>query len=547
MMRLQSLARHAGVSFNGGPGLVHLRVTNADDRRLRASWERLVVSVGLGGTLTVDDRGAGGTHASGPVFPFLSLTTLAAALRADYAGRPISRALADELSLAASDARMYEASYGKHLHEAARRGWVVQPLTLGFYPSILLGAGRHARLLAMNLPTRVTPAITLAGANKAMARDLLAAHGLPVSPGALVGSPEAALRVARRLGGAVVIKRLIGGNSDGVIVGLSAARDVTSAARTLLAGGHGVLVESLVTGTELRLHFLAGKWHRAYVAEPFTIAGDGERTIMALIAAEYPRYLAVMTSSGTYRRRMVMCLWGLGVRTIADIERIVPAKGRVVRISAATGAGMERVRVTDFIRRSDLAQIERFLAHHGSPSCGIDVIIGTPRAPLAEDGVILEINVPCGFMYLDDPARAVAVDLDAAIEGDRTFKRDKGRVPVWLIMESDATQCARRAETSLHGKYGRVVVGRLDPLRSNWLALLNQPDADALLIHVTEESILAHGIPVNLAPVQVHTGDRATFARRHPATTATVVKAKGRLAGFEGAMRQDRRRAMPRG
>ena len=120
-MRMQSLTRHAGVSFNGGPGLVHLRVTNADTRALRASWARIVVSAGLGGPLTVDDRDAGGTHASAPVFPFLSLTTLAAALRADYAGRPISRALADELSLAASDARMYEASYGKHLREAARR------------------------------------------------------------------------------------------------------------------------------------------------------------------------------------------------------------------------------------------------------------------------------------------------------------------------------------------------------------------------------------------------------------------------------------------
>ena len=50
-----------------------------------------------------------------PVFPFLSLTTLAAALRADYAGRPISSAMADELSLAICDTRSYEASYGMHL------------------------------------------------------------------------------------------------------------------------------------------------------------------------------------------------------------------------------------------------------------------------------------------------------------------------------------------------------------------------------------------------------------------------------------------------
>ncbi len=529
-MRMQSLTRHAGVSFNGGPGLVHLRVTNTDPRRLRASWERLVVSGGLGGTLNIDDRGAGETHASAPVYPFLSLTALAAALRADYAGRPIARALADELALAASDARVYEASYGKHLHEAARRGWVVQPLTLGFYPSILLGAGRHARLLAMNLSTRVSSAITLAGTNKAMARDLLAAHGLPVSPGALVGSPDAALRVARRLGGAVVIKRLIGGNSDGVIVDLTDPRDVRSAARTLLAGGHGVIVESLVAGTELRLHYLSGKLHRAYVAEPFTVTGDGARTIGALIAERYPRYLSVMTSAAAYRRRLVMRLWGLGVRRPADIERIIPASKRVVRISAATGADMQKVTATDFIRRSDLAQIERFLAHHGSPSCGIDVIIGTPRAPLSESGVILEINVPCGVMYLDDPARAVAADLSAAIEGDATFRRDKGCVPVWLIVETEARNVMRRAEAALGKRYGCVATGTLDPVHSTWLSLLNQPDADALLIRVSEAAILAHGIPVNLAPVLVHSGDRPTLLRINPATCATVRNAKGRFA-----------------
>ena len=44
-MRIQSLTRHAGVSFNGGPGLVHLRASNADSRVLCAAWERLVANV----------------------------------------------------------------------------------------------------------------------------------------------------------------------------------------------------------------------------------------------------------------------------------------------------------------------------------------------------------------------------------------------------------------------------------------------------------------------------------------------------------------------
>jgi hypothetical protein len=525
-MRIQALTRHAGVSFNGGPGYVHLRAANADPRVLRSAWDDVVVQHYLGGPLRLRDRGGGEWEGSAPVFPFVPLVTLSAALRAACAGRPLTRAIADELAISGGDARMYDASYGLHARAARRRGWVVQPLLLGFYPALLVGAGRHARFLVMNTTANVSSPLTLAGINKAIARDLLASHGLPVAPGALATSPDLARRVAQRLGGPVVIKRLIGGNSDGVIVGVSATRDVTSAAKTLLAGGHAILVESLVTGTELRLHFLAGRLHRAFRAEPYTVTGDGRSSLIELIEAKHPRYLAFMSAASAHRRRLVMSLWGFGVRTLADMARTIPAHGRVVRVSAATGAGMERVDVSDFIPRRDISRLERFLSHHGSPSCGMDVIVHTPGAPFDEAGAILELNVPCGFAYLDDPRRAVAADLDAAIAGDATFRRDKGRIPVWLVMEK---RLAGKAEAALRKRYDRVAVGRLDVARSNWVSLVNQPDVDALVVIVSEEAILAHGIPVNLAPLLVPHGDRATFPQRFPATYRTVKHAKGRL------------------
>lgn len=528
-MRIQALTRHAGVSFNGGPGFVHLRAANADPRVLRSAWESVVVQSGLGGPLRLRERG-GEIEGSAPVFPFFPLASLSAALRATYAGRSLSRSLADELAIAGIDARMYDASYGMHVQAAGRRGWPVQSLILGFYPAVLVGAGRHARLLVMNMPAHVSSALALAGVNKAIARDLLASHGLPVAPGELASSPDAARRVAQRLGGGpVVIKRLIGGNSDGVIVGVSNARDVTSAAKQLLATGHAVLVESLVTGTELRLHFISGRLHRAFRAEPRTVTGDGRRSLAALIEAEHPRYLAVMSAASAHRRRLVMSLWGLGVRTLADMARTVPARGRVVRISAATGAGMERVEAKDFIPSRDLGRLERFLAQHGSPSCGMDVIVRTAGAPFDQAGAILELNVPCGFGYLDDPRRAIAADLEAAIAGDPTFRRDKGRIPVWLVMEADAKRLARPAEAALRKRHGRVAVGRLEVERSNWVSLVNQTDVDALVVIVSEAAILAHGIPVNLAPMLLPDSDRATFPRRYPATYRTVKHAKGRL------------------
>lgn len=529
-MRIQAITRHAGVSFNGGPGLVHVRAANADPRVLRSAWEHVVVQSGLGGPLHIDSTTDDDVGASGAVFPFLALATLSRALRDAYAGRSSVGHIVDELATAALDARMYDASYGMHALLARTRGWVVQPFALGFFPTVLLGAGRHARMLVMNMPGHVSSTLALAGINKAIARDLFASHGFPVAPGAMVSSPQAALRIARTLGQPVVVKRLIGGNSDGVIIGVQEVRDVTSAAKALLSGGHAVLVESHLIGSELRLHFISGRLHRAFLAEPRTVTGDGVRSLAELIREGLPDYLDTMSASRFHTRRLVMCLWALGVRKLADIARVAPARGRVVRVSAATGSAMQRVDVSDFILSRDIARFERFLALHGSPSCGIDVIVRTPRAPFDESGAILEINVPCGFGYLDDPRRAVAADLDNAIAGDATFRRDKGRIPVCLVMNSDEKRLARGVRAALRSRYERVAVARLSVARTNWVSLLNQPDVDALVVIVSEASILAHGVPVNLAPALMCDGDRAEFVRRYPATCSTVKFAKGRIA-----------------
>src|SRR5438045_3512119 len=102
-MRIQPLTRHAGVSYNGGPGYVHFRAADADPRVLRSAWERVVVQPGLGGPIRLRRLGGGDWEGSAPVFPFLSLVTLLAALRAACAGRRLPRAIADELVLSGGD------------------------------------------------------------------------------------------------------------------------------------------------------------------------------------------------------------------------------------------------------------------------------------------------------------------------------------------------------------------------------------------------------------------------------------------------------------
>ncbi len=531
MTRVLAVTRHAGVSFNGRSGQVHLRIADVDSRVLSSVWDALITSTGLGGPLRRGPRRSDGISASAQLFPFLPLETLRAALDHGLAGRELPPWLTDELATAESDARMYAASYGRHVTEAARRGWLVHPLRLGFHPALLLGAGEHARVLVMNAPEGARAPIVLAGTNKAFARDLLTAHGLPVAPGALAGSAAAAVRAARRLGsgGPVVLKRMTGGNSDGVIVGLERAADVRSAATRLLAGHHAVLVEAMVEGNEYRLHFIDGRLHRMFHAEPYTITGDGRRSISALLRRAHPRYLGAMSAAEAHRRRLVLCLWSAGVRDFADLGRIVPARGKVLRASPASGTGMRRVAPSSVLLADDIARLERFLARYRAPSCGLDLVMRAPRTPLDEAGAILEINVPCGFAYLDQPARAVAADLDAAVADDPEFRRSKGRIPVWLVLEEDAPRLRARALALLRSRHGRVRAGRLDDRRDDWAALLNDPTADALLLTVSEAAVEAHGLPRNLGATLVHESTAREMSRRAPMTCRTLRHAAGRL------------------
>lgn len=534
-MRIDHIVRHEGASFTDGAGSVHLWTSGVTAQRLRAAWDQCLVSRGLAESLTTRAEPANGSvHGVAETYPFLPLDVITQALgSAARGGRPDTQ-ISESLEAYASDARLYRRSYGLFAEIARSWGWVAQPFRLGFMPALLLGAGRHARILAMNIGEGVSAPIAMAGTNKAFNRDFLAAHGLPVPRGSLVDSPDRAVESARALGFPVVLKRLVGGNSDGVLVGLRTAAAVRSGARRLLARDAAILVEGFVAGTELRLHFVAGRLHRVYHAAPHEVTGDGRRTLGALIAARHPAYWRAMSAAKVHRDRLVLALWTCGVRRFADLQTIVPAKRTVVRVSAATGSGMALVDAKEFFRVSEVQRLERFLERHGSPSCGMDVIVSTPRVPLEEGTCILELNVPCGFGYLDDPTRVAAFELQEAVRGDRAFQRQKGRVPVWLVLEEQAQEATVwrrvRAAFGRHHPHGvtRVVRGR----RAAWTALLNVPEADALLIRLSADAILEHGIPANLAPRLMFNGSVSAFRRAFPIACRTAAHAGGRLVAI---------------
>lgn len=536
---VEKIVRHPGVSFAPGEGLVHLWVSGVDPHKLRKIWRACFVRAGLAEPLRLSPSREPNSarHCTAATYPFLPLDLLRSLLEDLYAGGITAPEALERLTPYRTDASFYARSYGLHRRLASARGWVCLPTRFGFYPALVLGIGTHTRIFTMNSHDRVLAPLALAGTNKAYGRDFLAAHGFPVAPGHLVTSAEMAVERARELGFPVVLKRLGGGNSQGILLSLSTEKDCWEGAEHFLRKDFGVIVEKMAEGVEFRLHFVNGRLHNTYRCKPLWVRGNGRATVRDLLAAAYPTYFRVMSASEMQRERLAQFLWGKGVRTFEGLRSYVPAAGERIRVSAAAGARMEEVEARDVFLPRDVARLERFLRQYGAPSAGMDVIMTELRAPLEQAAVILELNVPCGSAYLGDPAGAARAELCAAIGHDRRFMAHGGRVPVWLLLDEEMRGrpgVQQEVRCAFFRRYPRGAARMLsDSFASPWLAVLTDRQAEAFLIGATERLILDHGMPMNLAPVVICAGTREEFRRRFPAVSRTTANARGRLVAAE--------------
>lgn len=514
-----------------------------DPRRLQAIWTACLVESGLAEGLQVSSHRARNrsSHCYARTYPFIPLELLRRVLDDVYSGALTQPEALEKLTPYSTDAYYYGRSHGLYSHLASERGWVCCPTRFGFFPALFLGIGTYTTIFTMNMHEKVLAPMAFAGTNKAYCRDFLEAHGFPVAPGHLVTDPEMAVDKARLVGFPVVLKRFGGGNSEGVILSISNERDCREGAERLLQRDFCLVLEKMIEGLEVRLHFLSGRLHKAYRCEPLYIRGNGKDSIHDLMVAAYPDYFRIMSSSEAQRQRFVLFLWGRGVREFGDLRKYVPAPGDKIRVSAAAGAIMKDIDPRAVFLERDITRLEQLLQQYGAPSAGVDLMMTARRVPFERGGVILEINVPCGFAYLDEAVQAADYELSAAIGHDREFIANLGRVPVWLILDEemrDQPKVKTKISRRFFRLYPRGVEGSLSGgLTCPWPAMLSNRRAEAFLISVNEAAILDHGMPTQLAPIVIFAGKRAQFRRRYPVVSRTAVNAKGRLVAVDEVIR----------
>lgn len=518
---------HRGPSFLPGDARVHFWMTTCNRVATRRAWSLALVARGLAGPMVIGPATPQGViHASAEVSPILD----AELAHAVAILRPLSTTYLSALARAEADAQAYAGAFGLHYSEAMLRGWVAMRSFVGTMPVTLAGAGIHAHMLLMNVTPDVAPAALIAGTNKFAGRELMRQHGLPIPEGRLVSGADAAIDAAHQLGFPVVLKRLVSSNGDGVAANLRSPCQIRQAFKLIGNAGDSILVEQCLSGHEYRLHFVAGRLWSVFRGRARTVVGDGRSSLLELIDRTEPGFSKLLGQDAWRLRRVLLHLVSRGLDSLEGIKRYVPPHGEAMAYTTRVGVGLLREVPKTVIHRDDRRMIERFLRILGSPSAGFDIVLRAPGKQLADGGAIFEMNVPCGFGYLSDPLRAVRRELNALVQGDASFARSGGRIPVTLVDVGEGSvdiALARRLTEQARAQLGTRTIAM--DRHFAWLDVLGDHETEALLLLSSEEALLQSGGVGNLRPTAVTTLAPGQFRQRRPVFSAVVAASGGRV------------------
>jgi cyanophycin synthetase len=394
--------------------------------------------------------------------------------------------------------------------EARRRG--IPHMRLNKASLIQLGYGSRQRRIRAS----VTGATSLIGAelagNKSAAKAMLGDAGLPVPRGEIAHDAEEALRIARRLGGRVVVKPLDGNHGRGVTIdphGEDAIREAYARAAKI---SRGVIVERELPGNDHRILVVDGRVVAVAERVPAHVVGDGVRSIRELIAATNldPRrgdgHQNVLTK---IRPDAAMdALLATAGRTLDTTPG--PGETIVLRGTANLSSGGTAVDRTDVIHPENVAIAVTAAALIGLDVAGVDFLSPDISRPVRETGGgIVEVNAAPGLRMHVHPSAGRSRDVAKPIIASLFPPGTRSRVPIFAItgtngksttvrMVSRILCCAglRVGATSTSGVYidGQLLVAADASGPKSARMVLRNPRVDAAVFECARGGILREGL-----------------------------------------------------
>jgi cyanophycin synthetase len=384
-----------------------------------------------------------------------------------------------------------------------------------------LGWGKHQRRIRATMTSHTSDIAVDLASDKDLTKALLAEAGLPVPKGDIVRSPEAAVRAARRLGGAVAVKPLDGNQGKGVSLNLTTPEQVTAAFELASQYRRSVLVEQFIEGQDYRVLVVGDQVIAAAHRLPAQVVGDGTRSIRALVEDENQNPLR----GEGHEKPMTRIKLDEGARQVLERQDLtfdsVPESGRVVVLkeNANLSTGGTAEDITDVIHPRNAAACVRAARKIGLDVAGIDVVCKDISQPFeGQRGAIIEVNAAPGIRMHQHPCKGQAHDVGAAIVNSLFPDGSPSRVPTIAVTGTNGKTTttlltghviqATGTVTGVTTTEGIYVDGRLvseGDCTGYWSArtVLTDPSVEAAVLETARGGMFKRGLAFDACDVGV--------------------------------------------
>ncbi len=321
---------------------------------------------------------------------------------------------------------------------ARRRGIPVR--RVGARSLLRLGYGCHRQLAWAALTSHTSAVSVDIAADKKLAKQLLAAAGIPVPEGIVACSETEAAEAFEHIGGQVVVKPLGGSQGASLTIGVASATEAAAAYAKAARDSDAVLVEAFLPGNDYRVLVVDGRVAAAAELRPASVTGDGEHTISQLveIVNADPRRGAGHARELTRIQLDADALRHLESQGLDDHS--VPTAGQCVtlRRNANLSTGGTSKDVTEQVHEQVADMCRRAAAVASLDICGIDLRLADISGPLldpaghgpAQPGGILELNACPGLRMHLSPTEGTPRDVAAAVVDSLFPSGAQGRIPI---------------------------------------------------------------------------------------------------------------------
>jgi len=335
-------------------------------------------------------------------------------------------------------------------------------LRLNEYSLVQLGQGVHQRRIRATMTSNTSALAVDIASDKELTTRLLAAAGLPVPRSESVRTPDAAVRVADRIGYPVVCKPLDGNHGRGVVLGIADERDLRAAfpvAQEQSRRGW-VVVESFITGNDYRVLVIDGRMVALAERVPAHVVGDGVRTVRELVDETNadPR-----RGVGHEKVLTRITVDDAAVALVAeqgfDIDD-VPPEGTMVKLTLTGNMSTGGISIDRTLEaHPDNVEIAEEAARVvGLDVAGIDFICPDIAEPVRETGgAICEVNAAPGFRMHTHPTVGDAQFVAKPVVDSLFPPGSASRIPIVAVTGTNGKTTTARMIAHVFKGMGRKV------------------------------------------------------------------------------------------